>query len=510
MKQDQYKNMPPELFAGGPIALFKWVNAEGWPVEFVTPNVDEVFGYADTEFLSGDVSYSSIIHPNDLDRVVDEVISASEQGVSKFKHEDYRVIRKDGSITWLEDHTKIIRNDDNKITHYFGYVLDITDRKHIESLLNKSLKRFDLAMQGANDGLYDWDLISDEVYYSPRWKSMLGYENTELPNTFSVWESLVHPDDLDKSWKMLSAFLEGKRDNFNIEFRMLHKDGHWVDILSRATMEFSGDGTPIRVVGTHVDISDNRQVEVQLRQAKEEAESANQAKSEFLAAMSHDLRTPLNAIMGFSDMMRQKAFGPLGNEHYDEYADDIHSSGSLLVSLINDVLDLSKIEAGKYELADETLSLTSIIEVSIRQSAPLADISNLTLSSDISSDLPHLVGDERALTQILNNLVSNAIKFTPSGGKVFLSATLQQDNSIIITIRDSGIGMSEEGIATALRPFEQIDGSKSRKHEGTGLGLHLCVNLMELFGGSIRFESEEDRGTTVTLQFPSERTINPS
>ena len=248
----------------------------------------------------------------------------------------------------------------------------------------------------------------------------------------------------------------------------------------------------------------------QLRKAKNEAEKANKIKTDFLSAMSHDLRTPLNAIMGFNDMMRQQTFGPLGNKHYEEYAEDIHSSGALLVSLINDILDLSKVEAGKYELADLPVGLCSIIEISFRQLASMSDSLNVTLSCKVPSDMPKLFGDERVLIQILNNLISNAIKFTPAGGEVSVSALLNDDSSICILITDTGIGMTEEGIIQALKPFEQADGTQSHLHQGTGLGLYLCVNFMKLFGGSLRIESEAHQGTTVTLLFPPERTINRS
>ena len=250
-----------------------------------------------------------------------------------------------------------------------------------------------------------------------------------------------------------------------------------------------------------------RRAEEELKESKKDAEIANEAKSRFLAAMSHDLRTPLNAILGFSDMMRQKAFGELGNAHYDEYADDIYNSGTLLVSLINDVLDLSKIEAGKYELVEENLSVDAFVKTSVHQLESMAERAGLVLELDIPADMPNLKGDERALIQVLNNLLSNAIKFTPKGGTVRVSATVRTDAGITISVSDSGIGMSPEGVIKALSPFEQADGTHSRRHEGTGLGLHLCMNFMKLFGGELDIQSVEHEGTTVTLLFPAKRTV---
>lgn len=238
-----------------------------------------------------------------------------------------------------------------------------------------------------------------------------------------------------------------------------------------------------------------------------DANRANKAKSDFLANMSHDLRTPLNAIIGFSDIMRTNAFGPLGNKQYEEYATDIHDSGTLLISLVNDILDLSKIESGKYILAEKQLNIPDLIQHSIRQLSIMAEASDHTLTTDISANMPDMRGDERVMMQILNNLISNAIKFTPENGEITILATVNADNCITISVADTGVGMSADEITKALKLFEQVDSSLARKYEGSGLGLYLCSNFMELFGGTLEVQSEVDHGTTVTLTFPAERTL---
>ena len=243
---------------------------------------------------------------------------------------------------------------------------------------------------------------------------------------------------------------------------------------------------------------------------QKEALKANQAKTEFLAAMSHDLRTPLNAIIGFSDMMKTKAFGPLGDPHYDEYADDIYNSGMLLVSMINDVLDLSKIEAGKYELEEKTVDVSLPVQSSLRQLTKMAETSKQNLSTDISPDIHALYCDETVLVQILNNLLSNAIKFTPEGGEICISAKIDQAGGITLSVADTGIGMSETDVAMAQKAFRQVGERRSGNHQGTGLGLYLCANFMKLFDGTLEIESEVDVGTTVTIRFPPERTVLPS
>jgi signal transduction histidine kinase len=241
---------------------------------------------------------------------------------------------------------------------------------------------------------------------------------------------------------------------------------------------------------------------------KEAAEKANNAKSEFLATMSHDFRTPLNAIMGFSEVMKDGLFGPLGDPRYVQYAADIGKSGKHLVSLINGILDLSKIEAGKYELTDEPLDLASLIIESVELISLQTIAKKVSLTYDIEHDIPLLYADSRPITQIINNLLSNAIRFTPEGGNAVISARQDASGCIIAQVVDSGIGMSEKDILKALEPFEQADHNQPRKFEGTGLGLYICSNLMNLLGGVMHIESQLDRGTTVTLNFPLDRTVS--
>ena len=257
-------------------------------------------------------------------------------------------------------------------------------------------------------------------------------------------------------------------------------------------------------------VTRHQKTERALEQAKEAAERANRSKSEFLANMSHDLRTPLNAIIGFSDVLRAKIYGPLGDPRYEEYAKDIYDSGSLLLNLIDDILDLSKVEAGKYDLAETSLEVSNMIQISFRQLAQIANTSNQILSADVPPDLPALRGDERALIQILNNLLSNAIKFTPNGGKIGVSAKVDNGGGIVLVVTDTGVGMSESDIVKALEPFEQAHATSSDLQKGTGLGLYLSANFMNLFDGSLGIESEPGEGTTVTIRFPPERTIQPS
>jgi signal transduction histidine kinase len=249
---------------------------------------------------------------------------------------------------------------------------------------------------------------------------------------------------------------------------------------------------------------ERKRIETQLVEAKKAAEAADRAKTDFLANMSHELRTPLNAIIGFSSMMSMELRGPLGHTAYKEYAEDIHQSGRHLLDVINDILDLSKISVGKFDIDADTLSLPAVIDDCVHMVRIKAEAAGLALIIDAPADLPPLCADERIIKRILLNLLSNAIKFTEKG-HVRIAAEAMPDGAITLKVEDTGIGIAASALPRLMRPFVQIDGSLSRKYEGTGLGLSLVKSMVELHGGSVELASELGVGTTVTLRFPSER-----
>ncbi|HYM01679.1 MAG TPA: ATP-binding protein [Stellaceae bacterium] len=241
-----------------------------------------------------------------------------------------------------------------------------------------------------------------------------------------------------------------------------------------------------------------------LRAAKEEAEMASRSKSEFLANMSHELRTPLNAVIGFSDILAGEKFGSLGNARYVDYAKDIRDCGKHLLSLINDVLEMSKIEYGQLALTEELVDLHGVIDTCLRLIHQRAEDAGVMLAVDVPPDLPPLQADTRRLKQILLNLLSNSVKFTQPGGKVSIRAAAGADG-ISLVVEDTGIGIAPHDLETALRPFGQIDSGLARKYQGTGLGLPLAKAMVELHGGAFAITSAPGRGTTVTILLPAAR-----
>ena len=272
------------------------------------------------------------------------------------------------------------------------------------------------------------------------------------------------------------------------------------------------DGTVIEVIGNplpgggfvtvYTDVTEREQALEEQRRAREQAEFASRAKSEFLANMSHELRTPLNAIIGFSEIINQELFGPIGSARYVEYARDIYDSGTHLLSVINDILDLSKAEAGRLRPVIRDIDLAPTVAACLRVVRERAVTGRVALKSTVAEDLPTFPADQRMVKQILLNLLSNAIKFTPEGGKVEVDAALLDSGKLILSVTDTGIGMRPEDIPIALQPFSQIDSSLSRRYEGTGLGLPLTKSLVELQGGVLELDSEVGKGTTVRVIFP--------
>lgn len=284
-------------------------------------------------------------------------------------------------------------------------------------------------------------------------------------------------------------------------FEVERSDGRWFQIRDRRT----ADGGTVVV---QTDITAHKRAEEVLRSAKDRAEWANRAKSEFLTNTSHELRTPLNAIIGFAQMMEDELFGELGNPRYRDYTKNIRESGEHLLSVVNDLLDLSKIEAGKQSLHDEPIVVSDAVQTAWKLAKACAEGAHPALVSDMPETLPKLRADKRLFQQIVLNFLSNAVKFTSADGKVETIARIGRDGTFVLQIVDTGIGMNREDLKRAFEPFGQGNGGLTRNHEGTGLGVPLSKALIELHGGTLNIDSEPGSGTTVTVRFPENRVVN--
>jgi len=258
------------------------------------------------------------------------------------------------------------------------------------------------------------------------------------------------------------------------------------------------------ICGISTDITARKVAEQELQLALVDAEQANQAKSEFLATMSHEFRTPLNAILGFSEMMKEQYFGPLGSDSYREYMGHIHGSGQHMLALVNDVLDIAAIEAGKRELDKEPIAVGEVLTGCMKTIEKAAKDGGIELSLEMPGNLPTLYADKRSITQIVQNLLSNAIKFTGSGGTISIT-TREADKQLMILIKDTGIGISSDILPTITEPFTQEISDPYRAQEGSGLGLSIVKSLVEAHDGSLNIKSKIGEGTTVTVSFPIEK-----
>ncbi len=381
---------------------------------------------------------------------------------------------------------------------------EIRQRAKAEEAHRRSEERFKLAMKGASDGLWDWNLVTGEVYYSPRWAYMLGYDTEELEPTVETFRRLVHPDDLDQVRAAEASCLSGRTDRYQTEFRMLHRDSIYITILSRAFLVRDEAGNPIRITGTHVDISEREYAAETLKEAKERAEAADRIKSAFLATMSHELRTPLNSIIGFTGILLQRLAGPLTEEQVKQLG-MVQTSARQLLDLINDILDISKIEAGQLEMTFEPFGLCDLIRETVDAARPLAGTKAVELFVKAVPDDCVIQSDRRRVGQIVMNLLSNAVKFTEEGS-VWVSC-IEDSADVFISVGDTGIGIDAEDLGKLFVPFQQVDNGLTRKYEGTGLGLSICKRLSEALGGSIDVESEPGHGSLFTVRIPKESEV---
>ena len=331
-------------------------------------------------------------------------------------------------------------------------------------------------------------------------KRIFDRDQDEFSPTIDNLKSFMHRRDIGRVIQAFQRAIIEKR-NYDIDFRINKDDGSIRYLNCEGRCEFDDNEEVIALFGIMQDVTERLQHERDLQEAKDAAENAYAAKSRFLANMSHELRTPLNAIIGFSEMMQRQLLGPIGTEKYLDYITGIRESGEHLLDLITDILDMSRIEAGKYELHLEDVNVSKLSRLAVHMMEGRAVDGGIKLSVSIDKEDETLVADRRALMQIMLNLLSNAVKFTDQGGHVSLDVTTNE-TEVQFTVTDDGIGIPITKIKSITRPFEQVEGSYSRQHEGSGLGLAITKDLVELHSGKLDITSQLGHGTSVKITIP--------
>lgn len=473
------------------------LDAEGFTT-FLNPEAERLLGWSMADLLG--MTLHDAVHYQTVDGAPlaacnCPTLTAIRRG-EIYRSEAEHFTRRDG-VMFPVSIVSVPLRDGSRVIGSVGVFQDITERKRILDALEESERRLKVALEASYTGLWDWNPQTDAAYYSTQWLAMVGYAPGELPATGAAWTSLLHPDDADRVSAILQRHIDGALPFYEVEFRMRHKNGGWVWILSSGrVVERDGAGRPQRITGIHKDITERKQVLDMLTQAKDEAERANRFKSDFLANMSHEIRTPMNAVIGLSHLMAQTEL----SARQRDYIDKIQASSRTLLGVINDILDFSKIEAGKLSMEAVPFDFDRLLgDVAVVIQARARE-KNLELAVAIDPRVPEmLIGDPLRLNQVLLNLMGNAVKFTATGDVVVtIGGECCGDGCfrLDVSVRDTGIGMTAEQVAGLFKPFTQADSSTTRRFGGTGLGLAISAQLVALMNGTIEVDSTPGAGST--------------
>jgi two-component system cell cycle sensor histidine kinase PleC len=500
----------------GRCGLWDWDLARGRI--FWSQSMFEILGLETKHDLLSFGDVSALVHPDDM-QLYDLATELVDAKLTFIDHA-FRMRHADGHWVWLRARCELVSQPREPGPHLIGIAVDITEQKSlVERTVAADLRLRD-AIETIPEAFVLWDADNRLVLCNSNLQELHDLRD-EAITVGASYESLVAAGQKPVVRnKIVTAgpAIPGART-----FEAQLEDGRWLHISERRTKDggYVSVGTDITALKMHEEklidsekrlmatvqdlrVSQQRSAELTEKYAAEKtrAEEANQAKSKFLANMSHELRTPLNAIIGFSEIMESNMFGPLGSDKYHEYCSDIRSSGQYLLEVINDILDMSKIEAGRIRLDFEDLELDSLLSEAMRVVSARAEEKELNVASRISPEL-QLRADRRALKQVVLNLLSNAVKFTPAGGRITVRGRLSGE-CIVLAIADTGIGIARDALARLGRPFEQVESQLIKSHQGSGLGLAISKSLVSLHGGHMRIRSTLGRGTLVVVRLPLE------
>lgn len=506
----------------GRCGLFDWDLSRGRM--FWSSSLYELLGREPKDDILSFADVDDITHPDDIDLLglAEHLLETGETLVD----ETFRMRHADGNWIWLRARGEIQSEPGRAEPHLIGICIDITEQHELAEQSRMADLRLRDAIETISEAFVLWNARNELVICNSNYQSLHSLPNTAVKPGTPYKDVMAAASNAEVAPQPVSVRQRGGAPEGSYEAQL--EDGRWLQISERRTKDggFVSVGTDItalkkheeklmeserRLKATVSDLQKSRQtLEIQARQLvemadkyqieKTNAEAANKAKSEFLANISHELRTPLNAIIGFSDIMTQEMFGPVGTERYSDYCKDIYSSGTYLLNVINDILDMSKIEAGRMTIETEAVSAAAVAEDASRIVTGAATEKNILVTADVA-DTVLVEADKRALKQILLNLLANAVKFTPDNGTVTLRARPRGDK-LHFEVTDTGIGISERDIERLARPFVQVENQFTKTHQGSGLGLAIARSLVELHGGKLTIRSEVKKGTTVSFTLP--------
>jgi two-component system, cell cycle sensor histidine kinase PleC len=500
----------------GRCGLWDWDLARGRI--FWSQSMFDILGLENKNDLLSFGDVNALVHPEDV-RLYDLAVELADATTTTIDHA-FRMRHADGHWIWLRARCELVRQPNDPGLHLIGIAVDITEQKSLVEKTVAADMRLRDAIETIPEAFVLWDADNRLVLCNSNFQGLHRLPD-EAITVGASYESVVAAGSKPVVRnKIINAgpSIPGART-----FEAQLEDGRWLHISERRTKDggYVSVGTDItalkmheeklidsekRLIASVADLRESQQRSAELAEnyaeEKTRAEEANQAKSKFLANMSHELRTPLNAIIGFSEIMESEMFGPLGAEKYHEYCSDIRGSGQYLLEVINDILDMSKIEAGRLRLDFDDIPLDTLLNDAMRVVAARAEDKALQVVARISPQL-RLRADRRALKQVALNLLSNAIKFTPTGGRITVRGRATS-HFVTLSIADTGIGIAQDALARLGRPFEQVESQLTKSHQGSGLGLAISKSLVELHGGRMRIRSTLGNGTIVVVRLPLE------
>jgi PAS domain S-box-containing protein len=477
-------------------------------VEFVNDKVLEWTGHT-PETLT--LHWRETIHPEDYRRVKREWVDALRRRAEFFS--EFRMVGPAGRVIWIAGRTIPLVSEDGQVTGYLGTISDIGSRIEMENALRAERARFELAVNGTTDGIWDWDLERESFYFSPRFLELLGlsFAAGEEPGSIDFLLDRVHPADDNLVRGALDDHFAG-RGHFDVECRIRAGRGAFRWFRLRGLAIYNDAGAPVRMAGSIADVTDRRLADQELRQmvedlkaARRRAEQAAKVKSEFLAHMSHEIRTPMHGVLGMTGLLLETGL----TAEQREYAETVRHSAESLLTVLNDILDFSKIEAGKLQVESIPFEIEPLVSDVVGLLGSKAREKGIDLITELAPDVPaQVVGDPARLRQILLNLVGNAVKFTERGFVrvgVDLAGGPEAGavrNQLRVSVRDTGIGIPRDRQPVLFQEFSQADTSTTRRFGGTGLGLAICQRLAHLMGGSVEMESEVGQGSLFSVRLP--------